>query len=113
MLDPTHLLPLAAQSTATTTDLVRDADQDKENASPREDVTPSVPADLQFLKEKIPNALAEKFAMAKEHVSPDHPRSKQLNLFFFYRVLQQLIFYSPTPKKKTLFFFFFFNFKSQ
>jgi len=68
ILDLTHPLTLAAHHLATTFFLENVADPDKSNASPREDVTLSVPADLPFLKESTRFAVKEEFATAKEHV---------------------------------------------
>jgi hypothetical protein len=93
MLEQNLLLTHAAQLTATMLFLVRDADPDKVPASPREDVMLLEPADPPSQKDETPNAKEERFATEKATASPNHPRFKQLSLFFsqfFYQSLHLL-----------------------
>jgi len=81
MLDPTPLPIHAAPTLATMPDPERDVEPDKDFASPREDVTPLVLADLQFPKDTETSAVKERFAMEKVLASTNHQKSK-LPLFF-------------------------------
>jgi len=75
-MDPTLLSLLAAHHHATTKDQESVVDPDKSNASPREDVTLLVLADLQFPKESTPSAAKAKSVTEKETASSDPQESK-------------------------------------
>jgi len=76
IVDPTLLPLLAAHHLATTKEQESVVDPDKSNASPREDVTLLVLADLQFPKESTPSAVKAKSVTERATALSDLQESK-------------------------------------